>query len=267
MSLKKICLSGRKPRKTCCRKPLVDFTVLMAALTSAVNRPEQRIAEGQPLWWDQNIFDHKYTQEGVKPHRRPYSGGRPGRQCMSMAACYSKCSPSFQVEPALPSGFLHTSPVDFIPYTTSPLSPLSIFFPPHKHKHTARPQNNPQSPPLCISTTCYGHIPMASNHSLSVYWKMTIHQGFVSKMRLLVIAAVIAQTIRHILWFEMLLFTKEKILGLKGTPERPHLDPTALLPCLSGTSHSCRSQITHSPDWGLGRTVSVLRSKGWIGGG
>lgn len=46
---------------------------------------------------------------------------------------------------------------------------------------------------------------------------MTIHQGFVSKMRLLVIAAVIAQTIRHILRFEMLLFTKEKILGLKGT--------------------------------------------------
>lgn len=186
---------------------------------------------------------------------------------MSMAACYSKYSPSSQVEPALLSGFLHTSPVDFIPYTTPSLSPLSIFFPPHKHKHTARPQNNPQSLPLCISTTCYGHIPMASNHSLSVYWKMTIHQGFVSKMRLLVIAAVIAQTIRHTLWFEMLLFTKEKILGLKGTPERPHLDPTALLPCLSGNSHSYRSQITHSPDWGLGRTVSVLRSKGWIGGG
>lgn len=94
---------------------------------------------------------------------------------------------------------------------------------------------------------------------------MTIHQGFASKMRLLVIAAVIAQTIRHILWFEMFLFTK--YLGLEGTPERPHLDPTALLPCLSGTSHSCRPQIIHSPDWGQGRTVSVLRPKGWIGGG
>lgn len=70
---------------------------------------------------------------------------------------------------------------------------------------------------------------------------MTIHQGFASKMRLLVIAAVIAQTIGHILWFEMFLFTK--YLGLEGTPERPHLDLTALLPCLSGTNHSCRPQI------------------------
>lgn len=183
---------------------------------------------------------------------------------MSMAVCYSKCSPSSQVEPALLFGSLHTSPVDFIPCTTPPLPPLSIFFPPHKHKHTARPQNNPQSLPLCISPTCYGHIPMASNHSLTAYWKMTIHPGFASKMRLLVIAAVIAQTIGHILWFEMLLFTKEKILGLKGTPERSHL---VFLPCLSGASHSYRSQITHSPDWELGRIVSVLRPKGWIGGG
>lgn len=50
MSLEKNLSPREEAKKNMLQKPLVDVTVLMAAPTSAVNRPEQRIAEGQPLW-------------------------------------------------------------------------------------------------------------------------------------------------------------------------------------------------------------------------
>lgn len=78
-----------------------------------------------------------------------------------------------------------------------------------------------------------------------------MHQCFVNKMRLLEISAVIAQTSRYIQWLEMLLFRKEKYLGLKGSPKGLHLYPPALLPCHIGTSHSAASgsHIVLTGDW------------------